>query len=192
MQTLHRSTMPATVLATMLLTLLPTSASYAQTPVDTKKSSIVAAFKQMGVPIDGKFQKFALDMQFDPARPELARVNFNVDVGSFDIGDESYNKEVRSKTWFNASAYPKAQFVSTAIKQTAPGRYQVNGKLSIKGITGDVAFAVSYRAEGGAQVFAGTLPIKRLQFNIGEQEWKDTSLVADEVQLKFNVVTAAR
>jgi len=33
------------------------------------------------------------------------------------------------------------------------------------------------------------LPIKRLTFNIGEGEWKDTSMVADEVTIKFHVVT---
>jgi polyisoprenoid-binding protein YceI len=33
------------------------------------------------------------------------------------------------------------------------------------------------------------LPIKRLTFNIGDGEWKDTSVVADEVVIKFRVVT---
>jgi len=36
-------------------------------------------------------------------------------------------------------------------------------------------------------VFEGQLPIKRLAFNIGEGEWKDTSMVADEVVIKFRV-----
>jgi polyisoprenoid-binding protein YceI len=31
------------------------------------------------------------------------------------------------------------------------------------------------------------LPIKRLAFGIGEGEWKDTSIVADEVVIKFRV-----
>ncbi len=176
----------------IFLALLAPWAAGAQTSVDVAKSSIVAGFKQMGVPIDGKFQKFWLDIQFDPAKPELAQVRFDVDVASFDLGDESYNKEVRSKTWFNAPAFPKAQFVSSAVKQTAAGRYTVNGKLSIKGKTTDVAIPVTFKKEGAANVFDGALMIKRLQFNIGEDEWKDTSLVADDVQLKFHIVTATR
>ena len=36
----------------------------------------------------------------------------------------------------------------------------------------------------------GVLPIKRTTFNIGDGEWKDTSVVADEVQIKFHVVAA--
>ena len=37
------------------------------------------------------------------------------------------------------------------------------------------------------QVFEGSLPIKRLAYAIGEGEWKDTSIVADEVVIKFRV-----
>ncbi|MFZ6774282.1 YceI family protein [Undibacterium sp. SXout7W] len=176
----------------LVLALLTPWVSQAQTSVDLPKSSIIAGFKQMGVPVDGKFQKFVLDMQFDPSKPEQGQVRIDVDVASFDIGDDSYNKEVRSKTWFNASAYPKAQFVSSSIKQTAVGRYAVNGKLSIKGKTMEVSIPVVFRKEDTTHVFDGTLPIKRLQFNIGEQEWKDTSLVADEVQLKFHIVASAK
>lgn len=177
--------------AVTLALLLPLAAN-AQTPLDIQKSSIVAGFKQMGVPLDGKFQKYVLDMQFDPAKPEQARVRLEVDVNSFDIGDESYNREVRSKTWFNAAAFPKAVFVSSAVRQTAPGRFTVQGQLTIKGKTAEVAIPVQLSQAGKASVFDGTLPIKRLQFNIGEQEWKDTSLVADEVTLKLRLVTAPK
>lgn len=168
--------------------------AHAQAPaqVDLQKSSVTAGFRQMGVPVDGKFQKFALALQFDPGKPELAQVRFDVDVASFDIGDASYNQEVRGKAWFNAAAFPRALFVSSTVRQTAPGRYLVNGKLTIKGIASDVAIPVQFRKDGALQVFDGALPIKRLQFNIGEQEWRDTSLVADEVQLKFHVVTVVR
>lgn len=177
--------------AAALALLLPLAAS-AQTPLDLQKSSIVAGFKQMGVQLDGTFRKYALDMQFDPAKPEQARVRLEVDVNSFDIGDDSYNREVRSKTWFNAAAFPKAVFVSSAVRQTAPGRYTVQGQLTIKGKTAEVAIPVQLSQAGKASVFDGTLPIKRLQFNIGEQEWKDTSLVADEVTLKLRLVTAPK
>lgn len=51
---------------------------------------------------------------------------------------------------------------------------------------------MSFKVEAGQQVFEGVLPIKRLQFNIGEGEWKDTSTVADDVQIKFRIVTAKK
>jgi polyisoprenoid-binding protein YceI len=47
---------------------------------------------------------------------------------------------------------------------------------------------MQYRKDGAAQVFDGVLPIKRLQYGIGQGEWSDASLVADDVQLKFHLV----
>ncbi|MCC6972136.1 MAG: YceI family protein, partial [Phycisphaerales bacterium] len=71
-------------------------------------------------------------------------------------------------------------------------KFEAAGKLTIKGITRDVVAPVSFKVEAGQQVFEGVLPIKRLQFNIGEGEWKDTSTVADDVQIKFRIVTAKK
>jgi polyisoprenoid-binding protein YceI len=50
---------------------------------------------------------------------------------------------------------------------------------------------VQYHKDGPNQVFDGTLPIKRLAFSIGTGEWKDTSVVADDVQIKFHLVVVA-
>lgn len=176
----------------VMLAALSAMPAFGQTAIDMKKSRITAVFKQMSVPVEGQFQKFNVQMQFDPSKPETSQVRIDVDVKSFDIGDESYNKEVQGKNWFNAPVFPQAQFVSSGIKFISPGRYQVTGKLSVKGISNDVSFPVALSNEAGAQVFDGSLPMRRLQFNIGDQEWRDTSMVADDVQLKFHLVTAAR
>jgi polyisoprenoid-binding protein YceI len=47
---------------------------------------------------------------------------------------------------------------------------------------------MSVKKEGAVQVFEGNLPIRRLTFNIGDGEWKDTSVVADEVVIRFRVI----
>ncbi|MFP4905727.1 YceI family protein, partial [Paraburkholderia sp. BR14261] len=86
---------------------------------------------------------------------------------------------------------PHATFVSTQIKPAANGAFTVTGKLTIKGKTTDVVVPVQYRKDGATQVFDGTLPIKRLAYGIGSGEWKDTSIVADDVQIKFHIVSAA-
>ena len=41
---------------------------------------------------------------------------------------------------------------------------------------------------GGLTTASGQFLIKRLPFKIGENEWADTSMVADDVQVKFKVV----
>lgn len=158
--------------------------------VDPAKSSVSATFRQMGVPVEGKFKKFIAQIDFDPLKPETSKASLEIDIASFDLGDAEFNRETLKKEWFHAAQFPKASFTSTAIKPAAPGKFDVAGKLTIKGKTADVAFPLMVKKDGSNQVFEGALPIKRLAFNIGEGDWKDTSMVADEVVIKFRVIAA--
>lgn len=160
----------------------------AQYKTDTAKSSVSAVFKQMNVPVEGKFRRFNAQIDYNASKPETSKANMEIDVSSFDLGDAEFNKEAQKKDWFNGTQFPKAAFISSALKPAAGGKLDVTGKLTIKGKTMDVGFPLSVKQEGAAQVFEGSLPIKRLAFNIGEGEWKDTSMVADEVVIKFRVV----
>lgn len=160
--------------------------------VDAAKSSVVAVSRQMGVPVEGNFRRFSAQLSFDPAKPAEGRASVEIDIASFDLGDADFNRETAKKEWFDAAKYPKATFVTSAIKPAGAGRFEAAGKLTIKGRTLDVVAPVSFKAEGGQQVFEGVLPIRRLAFNIGEGEWKDTSTVADEVQIKFRIVAAKK
>ncbi|MET0267314.1 MAG: YceI family protein [Duganella sp.] len=163
-------------------------ASAAVLKADPAKTTVSATFKQMNVPIESKFKKFTVSIDYDAAKPDASKASVEVETASFDMGDAEYNKEVAKKEWFNAAQFPKATFVSTSIKSAGAGKLTVTGKLTIKGKTTDVTFPLNVKTEGGKQVFDGALPIKRLAYNIGEGEWKDTSIVADEVVLKFHVV----
>ena len=155
---------------------------------DPAKSSVGAVFKQMNVPVEGKFKKFTAQIDFNDAQPETSRASIEIEIPSFDLGDPEFNSEVLKKEWFNAARFPKASFVSSAMKAGANGKFDVTGKLTIKGKTADVSFPLSVKKEGASRVFEGALPIKRLAFDIGEGEWKDTGMVADEVTIKFRVV----
>ncbi len=177
------------LLTAMLL--FAAGAASAQT-IDAARSSVSATFKQMGVPVEGKFKKVGGQVGYDPANPVAAQAKIDVDVASFDLGDAQYNHEVQQKDWFDAARFPAASFVSTSVKAAAAGRLEVAGKLTIKGRSVNINVPLSVRNDAGATVFEGSVPIRRLAFAIGEGEWKDTALLADEVILKFRlaVVTA--
>lgn len=174
--------------AVALVLALPAVA--AMLKADPAKSSVAAVFKQMNVPVEGKFRKFNAQIDYNDAKPETSKASIEVDIPSFDLGDAEFNREAQKKDWFNGNQFPKATFVSSALKPGTGGKLDVTGKLSIKGKTADISFPMTVKKEGSNHVFEGALPIKRLAFNIGEGEWKDTSMVADEVVIKFRVVAA--
>ena len=154
---------------------------------DPAKSSVTAVFRQMNVPVEAKFKTFTATIDYDAARPEASKAAVDIAAASMDLGDAEYNREIAKKEWFNTAQFPKASFVSTSIKLAAPGKLNVAGKLTLKGRVADVSFPLTVKSEAGKHVFEGQLPIRRLAFNIGEGEWKDTSMVADEVLIKFRV-----
>lgn len=183
---LSRRTRWAASLAALVLA-IPAFAAVLK--VDASKSQVNIVFKQMNVPVDAKFKKFSANIDYNAAKPESSKANVEIELNSFDLGNAEYNKEVLKKEWFNAAQFPKASFTSTAMKPAGAGKLDVSGTLTIKGKASNVSFPVTIKQEGGKQIFDGALPIKRLTYNIGEGEWKDTSMVADEVTIKFHVVT---
>jgi polyisoprenoid-binding protein YceI len=189
---ISRFKLAAAVIATTAAFGMASSAVAAPLKLDPAKSSVSAVFKQLNVPVEAKFKKFSAQIDFDSAKPESGKAGVDIDIASFDLGEAEYNAEVQKKDWFNAAQFPKASFVSSAIKATpgAPAgtKYDVTGKLTIKGKSADVHFPLSVKKEGAAQVFDGTVAIKRLAFNVGEGEWKDTGMVADEITIKFHFV----
>ena len=174
---------------TLLAALLGVTLAAGAVPLktDAAKSRVSAVFKQMNVPVEAPFKKFSAAIDYDAAKPDLAKASVEIDTASLDVGDADMNKEVAKKDWFNATQFPKATFVSSSIKPAGAGKLNVSGKLSIKGKSTDVSFPLTVKTEAGKQVFEGALPIKRLTYNIGEGEWKDTSMAADEVVIKFRV-----
>ena len=144
-------------------------------------------FKQMGVPVDGKFTKFDAQVSFDAAKLATSKVSFTVDIASATLGDKATDAELPKATWFNTAKFPQATFASSSIKALGAGKFEVAGKLSIKGIAQDVVVPVTMTQAAAVTTAVGTFPMKRLSYKIGEGEWADTSMVADPVQVKFKL-----
>ena len=157
-------------------------------PIDPARSSVTATFTQMGVPVEGRFTKVGGEIVYSSAAPTAARAHVVIDTASFDLDDAGYNRELHKPEWFDVQRFPRATFDSETVKAGAPGQFQVSGKLTIKGRSVTVAGPLSLRDDGGAAVIEGRWPIRRLAFGIGAGEWKDTSVLADEVVVSFRLV----
>lgn len=162
------------------------SAEFSSVQLD--KSSIAFVSRQMNVPVEGAFRKFTAQIHLDPARPETGRAQIDIDLASIDAGNAEANDEVKGKQWFNVREFPKASFISSAVKPLGNGRFEASGRMTIKGKTLETRAAFTLKQEKGVLSLDGTFPLKRLDYAIGSGIWGDTSVVADEVQVKFHFV----
>lgn len=161
------------------------SVAFAQQKLVPAESEIVFVTKEMGVPVEGRFKRFDAQMTFDPARPEASKMTLTVDIASATLGAPETDAELPKATWFNTARFPQATFRSSAVKSLGGGKFEVSGELGIKGLTRNVVVPVVVTQSGTATTATGTFPLKRLAFQIGQNEWADTSMLADDVQVKF-------
>jgi polyisoprenoid-binding protein YceI len=151
------------------------------------QSEIAFTSKQMGVPVDGRFKKFDAQVAFDPKKPEAAKIGFTIDLASVALGVAETEAEIAKPDWFDTKKFPQASFQSASVRSTGAGKYEVAGKLTIKGASQDVVVPVTLAQSGAATTATGAFTIKRLDFRIGDGDWKDTSMVANDVQVRFKL-----
>ena len=167
--------------------LVSAHAAMAQQQLVPAQSEVQFTARQMGVPLEGHFKKFDAKVAFDPVKLATSKINFTVDTGSATLGSRETDAELPKPDWFNVPKFPQAVFESTTIKALGGGKFEVAGKLTIKGNAQNVVVPVTLTQSGATTTATGALPIKRLTFKIGENEWADTSMVADDVQVKFKL-----
>lgn len=161
------------------------AADYTQVAYD--KSAIQFTYQQMGVKMDGSFKKFNASLRFDPAKPAASQATLEVDLASIDAGSSDADTEVAGKAWFNTKAFPTARFVSGAVKPLGGSRYEIAGKLTIKGQTRDIVVPASFKTAGSSGVFEGSFVIRRGDFSIGEGAWSKFDVVANDIDIKFRI-----
>ncbi len=170
-----------------MLLLASSSASAQSVLID--KSEIRFISRQMGVNVEGRFRKWKANVDFRPKDLGHSRAEFEVDLASIDLASEESETEVGRPSWFDTARFPVAKFESTAMKDLGGEKYEVDGRLTLKGTVRDVAIPIEVKKDAaGNSVAAGQFTIKRLDFRIGEGQWADPSVVADDVLVRVRMV----
>ena len=176
----------------LVAALLLASAAHAQSAAPAKlvpaQSEVTFQIKQSGVPVDGKFKRFDAQLALDPKAPQTGSVTVSIDTGSATVGFPESDVELPRAPWFNTAKFPRAVFQASAISPLGAGRFQAKGKLDLKGNPRDLVVPVTIVQSGAQSTASGEFVVRRLDFKIGEKEWADLSLVANDVRVRFKLV----
>lgn len=153
------------------------------------RSSLTYAFSQAGAENQGRFKAFSVS--FDPA---AGRLDVVIDMRSFDTGDQQRNGILGGKDFFDVAQYPQARFTATRLQRTATG-YEAMGSLTLRGVTRNVTIPFTWRVttEQGRPVgyLAGEATVGRLDFGVGQGQWKSTEWVGNDVRVSYSLVLTA-
>lgn len=153
-----------------------------------EQSSIEFSATQMGVPMQGKFQKFTGDIQFNPQDTGKSKIALKIDMASATLGDAATDKNLRDDDWFGVRKFAQATFDAQTIKALSKNQYQIDGELKIKDKTKKITVPVQLEQSGAHTTARGTFQLGRLDFDIGQGDWADTSMIANEVKVNFKLV----
>ena len=151
------------------------------------KSEVTFVAKQLGVPLQGRFKAFQVQSAFDPKALATSKIAFSLDLGSVALNADA-DRELSKPEWFSTAKFPKASFQSSAIKALGGGKFEVAGKLTLKGQAHDLVVPVQLSQAQGLSTATGSFVLKRLDFKVGEGDWADASIVANDVQVSFKLV----
>jgi polyisoprenoid-binding protein YceI len=167
---------------------LAAAAAHAENVV-ADKSEIGFTVKQMGVNFAGRFTRWKADVVFEPKALARSKADVDVELTSIDLANPESEDEARSARWFDTGRFPVARFTSTAIRDLGGNRYDVIGKLSLKGITRDYTVPIAVKTDAtGHRVVEGTFVLNRRDYSIGQGEWADPSIVGDNIQVRVRMV----
>ncbi len=119
--------------------------------IDTKGMHAFITFrvKHLGFSwLEGRFNRFSGEFDYDEANPANNRVKVDIDVASLDTNNAERDKHLRDERFFDTEKYPRATFVSTAWEDHGNGKATLKGKLTLRGITKEISIDVTQIGAG--------------------------------------------
>ncbi len=157
---------------------------------DAQHGSLEFEFVQAGAATRGRFGQFAADIDFTPGAAPSGRFDVRIAVSSIDTQDKERNGQLLTAGLFDVARFAEARYMATRFSANAGG-YIAYGQLSLRGVTREVPLQFTYTAalpDGkSGPVLAGSATLKRLEFGVGEGEWKSTEWISDEVRVLFSL-----
>jgi polyisoprenoid-binding protein YceI len=149
--------------------------------------SLTFAFIQVGAENHGSFRQFATELVYDEKNPAAGSLKVTVQIASLDTQDKDRDDALAGPDLFDAKKYPTAQYTASSFSKLADGRLEAVGKLTLRGTTRELRVPLRIQDTSGGVELSGEVTIKRLDYGVGQGEWKSTEGVGDDVKLQYKV-----
>jgi polyisoprenoid-binding protein YceI len=144
--------------------------------IDTQDA--VVHFNYVSEATSGKLSDVSATLDLNLLDLGASKIEGKADVNSLSTGNIARDKHLKSKTYFNASAFPIMKFTGSSISKVED-HYEVVGTLNLKGFNKSVTFLM--------EIQEATIVLKTTiyadDFGVAVKKGRDESLVEIEMSL---------
>ncbi|AMM34018.1 polyisoprenoid-binding protein [Sinomonas atrocyanea] len=145
--------------------------------------------------VRGAFNDVDGVINVDVDEPTNSSVSVTIKVASIDTRNAQRDEHLRTNDFFDAPHYPEITFVSKRIDQVEENSFIVNGDLTIRGVTKEIAVPIEFIGIetdpfGNMRAgFEGSRRIDRKDFGVNWNAALDSGgvLVSDRILLEFEI-----
>lgn len=189
------------MMAILALSLGALAAQAAELVADPAHSNIGFAVKHLKVStVNGNFGDFSGTVNLDEKDITKSKIDFVVKVESINTSNLKRDDHLRSADFFDVKKFPEARFTSSSIKAKGKDQYQLEGNLSLHGVTKKISLSVTslgkVKDPWGVEktLFQAEGQISRKDFGIVYNAPLESGgvLISDEVALKIDLQLAPK
>jgi polyisoprenoid-binding protein YceI len=164
--------------------------------LDPARSSLKFMFTQDKAENQGRFRKYDVTLRFADGALPASKLDAVIHLDSLDTGDEERDGEMKGVNGFDVAKFPEAKFHTVKFSPVSAGRYEAIGKLTLHGVTRDIRVPLSIRTasekSGPAAYVTGRAGFNRLDFGVGQGQYKATDFIANAVSVSFGLRFSAK
>jgi polyisoprenoid-binding protein YceI len=157
---------------------------YSQAP----GSTLEFQFTQLGAPASGHFGRFTTELAYDEKNLGASSLEVTIQVASLDTQDAERDGVLKDVDLFDTRKHATATFLAGSLARAPGGGLEAAGKLTIRGVTKDLKLPLTLKPTANGFELSGQTTIRRLDFGVGQGEWKSTESVGDEVEVRYKVM----
>jgi polyisoprenoid-binding protein YceI len=150
-----------------------------------ENSKIGFVIKNLGLNVNGSFSGLKGTIIFDSKDLKKSDINVSVSSNSVNTDNSARDKHLRKEEYFDVEKYPLITFKSTKIEPaTRLNRYNVEGNLTIKGISKTIKFELIAIEKENSLDLKCNFEINRRNYKVGG----NSLVLSDNVKINLNIL----
>lgn len=165
--------------------------------IDPAHSSAQFVVRHMMITnVRGGFSGVQGTIEYDPDKPEEARVDVTIDASKINTLDEQRDTHLKSPDFLHVEQHPAITFKSKKVAQAGDGEWKITGDLTIHGVTKEVVLKAEGPTPEGKDPFgnirigaSATTKIKRSDFGLSWNAALETGgiLIGDDLKIELEI-----